>query len=177
MPALPEPAAGSGPPGHVRDPCNAGLQQRIEAWRRHGVSLRCTDQTNGLKAVRDAAVPEPAGYGFSAGQQVLHRLEAGSAGGSAVLVDPRGTSRRCSGCGAEPDRPKTLGDRVHGCDGCGLGLDRDVNAARNVLQLVQGPGEPAFGREACGLPRSLAESRRLRATEWSLVRICCSRWV
>ncbi|MDE0211517.1 MAG: hypothetical protein OXJ64_16750 [Boseongicola sp.] len=61
MPALPEPGAGSGPPGHVRDPCNAGLQQRIEAWRRHGVSLRCTDQTNGLKAVRDAAVPELAG--------------------------------------------------------------------------------------------------------------------
>ena len=36
--------------GHVRDPCNAGLQQRIEAWRRQGVSLRCTDQANGLKA-------------------------------------------------------------------------------------------------------------------------------
>ena len=65
--------------------------------------------------------------------------KAGSAGGSAVLVDPRDISRRCSGCGAEPDRPKTLGERVHGCDGCGLVLDRDVNAARNVLQLVQGP--------------------------------------
>ena len=74
MPALPERDAGSGPPGHVRDPCNAGLQQRIEAWRRHGVSLRCTDQANGLKAVRDA-VPKLAGYGFSAGQQVLRRLD------------------------------------------------------------------------------------------------------
>ena len=66
--------------------------------------------------------------------------KAESAGGSVVLVDPRGTSQRCSGCGREPDRPKTLADRVHGCDGCGLVLDRDVNAARNVLQLVQGPG-------------------------------------
>ena len=66
--------------------------------------------------------------------------KAESAGGSVVLVDPRGTSRRCSGCGREPGRPKTLRDRVHGCDGCGLVLDRDVNAARNVLQLVQGPG-------------------------------------
>ena len=66
--------------------------------------------------------------------------KAASAGGSVVLVDPCGTSQRCSGCGAEPDRPKTLADRVHGCDGCGLVLDRDVNAARNVLQLVQGPG-------------------------------------
>ncbi|MDE0523783.1 MAG: DUF4172 domain-containing protein [Boseongicola sp.] len=25
-----------------------------------------------------------------------------------ILVDPRGISRRCSGCGAESDRPKTL---------------------------------------------------------------------
>ena len=66
--------------------------------------------------------------------------KAASAGGSVVLVDPCGTSRRCSGCGREPDGPKTLADRVHGCDGCGLVLDRDVNAARNVLQLVQGPG-------------------------------------
>ena len=66
--------------------------------------------------------------------------KAESAGGSVVLVDPHGTSRRCSGCGAEPDRPKTLADRVHDCDGCGLVLDRDVNAARNVLQQFKGPG-------------------------------------
>ena len=66
--------------------------------------------------------------------------KAECAGGSVVLVDPRGTFRRCSECGAEPDRPKTLADRAHGCDGCGPVLDRDVNAACNVLQLVQEPG-------------------------------------
>ncbi len=71
---------------------------------------------------------------------ILRSHEAGSAGGSVVLVDPRGTSQRCSGCGAEPDRPKTLADRVHGCDVCGLVLDRDVNDARNVLQQLKGPG-------------------------------------
>ena len=60
--------------GHFRDLCNAGLQQRIEAWRRKGASLRCTDQANELKAVRDA-VPELAGYSCSAGQQVLRRLD------------------------------------------------------------------------------------------------------
>ncbi len=43
-------------------------------------------------------------------------------------------------CAAEPDRPKTLAERVHAGDGCGLVLDRDVNAARNMLQVVQGPG-------------------------------------
>ncbi|MYK32105.1 MAG: transposase [Boseongicola sp. SB0670_bin_30] len=82
--------------------------------------------------------------------------KAGSAGGSVVLVDQRGISQRCSECGADSDGPKTLGERVHGCDGCGLVLDRDVNAARNVLQLVRGR-EPACGREACRLLRSLAE--------------------
>ncbi|MYH57565.1 MAG: transposase [Boseongicola sp. SB0675_bin_26] len=66
--------------------------------------------------------------------------KAESADGSVVLVDPRGTSRRCSGCGRDPDRPKTLGERVHGCDGCGRVHGRDVNAAHNVLHLVQGPG-------------------------------------
>ena len=60
--------------GHFRDLCNAGLQQRIEAWSRRGVSLRYTDQAIELKAVRDA-VPELAGYSCSAGQQVLRRLD------------------------------------------------------------------------------------------------------
>ncbi|MYK33355.1 MAG: helix-turn-helix domain-containing protein, partial [Boseongicola sp. SB0670_bin_30] len=40
--------------GHFRDLCNAGLQQRIEAWNRRGVCLGYTDQANELKAVRDA---------------------------------------------------------------------------------------------------------------------------
>ena len=60
--------------GHFRDLCNAGLQQRIEAWNRQGVSLGYVDQANELKAVRDA-VPELAGYSFSAERQVLRRLD------------------------------------------------------------------------------------------------------
>ncbi len=85
--------------------------------------------------------------------------KAESAGGSVVLVDPRGTSRRCSGCGRDSDRPKTLGERVHGCDGCG----RDVNAARNVLHLVQGPGtglRPRSVRVAAQLGREAVVFRR-----------------
>ncbi|MDE2788875.1 MAG: transposase [Paracoccaceae bacterium] len=81
---------------------------------------------------------------------------AESAGGSVALVDPRGTSQQCSGCGLQPERRKTLADRAHECDSCGLVMDRDVNAARNVLLRFQGR-EPAFGRKAGGLPRSLAE--------------------
>ncbi|MXX90189.1 MAG: helix-turn-helix domain-containing protein, partial [Boseongicola sp. SB0665_bin_10] len=60
--------------GHFCDLYNAGLQQRIEAWHRQGVSLGYVDQANELKAVRDA-VPELAGYSYSAEQQVLRRLD------------------------------------------------------------------------------------------------------
>jgi putative transposase len=47
------------------------------------------------------------------------------------LKEPRGTSQDCSGCGATV--PKKLSVRVHGCPHCGLEMDRDENAARNIL--------------------------------------------
>ena len=47
-------------------------------------------------------------------------------------VNPRGTSIRCSGCGEAV--PKTLADRQHNC-ACGVSLDRDHNAALNILRL------------------------------------------
>ncbi|MEM0499194.1 MAG: zinc ribbon domain-containing protein [Methanothrix sp.] len=45
----------------------------------------------------------------------------------------RSTSQRCSGCGTIV--PKTLKDRVHECPKCGLKLDRDHNAALNIITL------------------------------------------
>ena len=59
--------------------------------------------------------------------------KAASAGVTTVAVDPRNTSQACSNCGALPEVKKTLKDRVHVCS-CGLTLDRDWNAARNILQ-------------------------------------------
>lgn len=53
---------------------NAALQQRIEAYRRQGKSLRYLDQANELKAVR-AADEWLAGYSYSAEQQVLRRID------------------------------------------------------------------------------------------------------
>ena len=52
--------------------------------------------------------------------------------GVMVLVDPKYTSQLCSWCGEIV--PKTLDVRVHMCPYCGLVLDRDVNAARNILR-------------------------------------------
>ena len=56
---------------------------------------------------------------------------AASARREIILVDPRGTSQICSGCGRVVK--KDLSVRVHNCPGCGLIIDRDVNAARNIL--------------------------------------------
>lgn len=54
------------------------------------------------------------------------------AGKWAVAVDPKGTTQRCSGCGVVVK--KTLRVRTHRCS-CGLVLDRDHNAALNILAL------------------------------------------
>ncbi|MEM2097941.1 MAG: transposase, partial [Methanothrix sp.] len=59
--------------------------------------------------------------------------KAARAGKSVELVDSRYTSQRCSGCGIIV--PKTLEDRVHECPRCGIKLDRDHNAALNILTL------------------------------------------
>ena len=65
----------------------------------------------------------------------LRRLTAYKAerrGGRVILVNPSGTSQKCSGCGEMV--PKELSERVHDCPRCGLVVDRDVNAARNILE-------------------------------------------
>jgi putative transposase len=73
--------------------------------------------------------------------------KAERAGKSVVFVDPRNTSQRCSGCGILV--PKDLSERVHACPACGLWLDRDQNAAQNILTL--GLRGSAYGDLASGL--------------------------
>jgi putative transposase len=54
-------------------------------------------------------------------------------GAACLQVDPRGTSQRCSTCGTVVK--KALSERVHQCPACGLEIDRDLNAALNILGL------------------------------------------
>jgi putative transposase len=61
-------------------------------------------------------------------------FKAESASRVVVLVDPRYTSQRCSGCNEMVK--KTLAERVHRCPHCSTTLDRDVNAAINILALA-----------------------------------------
>jgi putative transposase len=61
------------------------------------------------------------------------RSKAESAGVAYVGVDARGTSQRCSQCGATV--PKMLWDRWHECSYCGFSVHRDENSAKEVLRL------------------------------------------
>src|SRR5215475_12936583 len=58
--------------------------------------------------------------------------KAAEAGRALVQVDPRGTSQRCV-CGAP--NPKTLSQRWHQCDSCGLSVPRDHAYALEKLRL------------------------------------------
>ena len=59
--------------------------------------------------------------------------KAEDAGRLFLQVDPRNTSKKCSRCGSIVQ--KDLSVRIHDCPHCGLILDRDHNAAINILAL------------------------------------------
>ena len=84
----------------------------------------------------------------------LLTFKAAWAGKRVEAVNPAYTSQDCSGCG---DRiQKSLSVRTHVCTTCGLVMDRDENAARNIQwrgQRLGGlAGVPAgMNREPAGL--------------------------
>jgi putative transposase len=63
----------------------------------------------------------------------LIACKAAWAGRRYVAVNPAYTSQDCSGCGHR--QKLSLSDRIYACPCCGLSLDRDLNAARNILRL------------------------------------------
>jgi len=83
-----------------------------------------------------------AGWGRFIGMIAYKEEESG---GQLFQVDPRGTTQNCSRCGEQVK--KNLSDRIHECPSCGLIMDRDLNAALNIL---------ARGRE---IGKELAEFR------------------
>ena len=78
-------------------------------------------------------------------QMLVYKAE--EAGTRVIAVNPARTSQLCSGCGSVV--VKSLSVRTHICPDCGLALDRDVNAARNIL---------ALGRSAWALTCPVGES-------------------
>jgi putative transposase len=65
----------------------------------------------------------------------LLSYKAEDAGRIVVKVPPRNTSQICSYCGEKV--VKSLAVRIHSCPYCGLVMDRDENAARNILRVGQ----------------------------------------
>jgi len=63
-------------------------------------------------------------------------MKAASAARKIVEVNPAYTSQICSGCGNITKKP--LKERWHYCPICSLSLDRDTNAAFNILQAAVG---------------------------------------
>ena len=69
-----------------------------------------------------------AGWGRFIGMIAYKEEESG---GQLIKVNPRNTTQTCSRCGEQVK--KSLSDRIHECPYCGLVLDRDHNAALNIL--------------------------------------------
>ncbi len=69
--------------------------------------------------------------------------KAESAAREVIAVNPAYTSQDCAGCGYRPDglegrTKKKLSERWHNCPSCAASLDRDTNAAINILNLAIG---------------------------------------
>jgi len=61
------------------------------------------------------------------------------------------SSKKCSDCGAVKAK-LPLSEWTYTCDGCGLVMDRDVNAARNLLSLAASGAERLNARGAAVRP-------------------------
>ena len=62
--------------------------------------------------------------------------KAESAAREVITVNPAYTSQDCHACGYRAKKP--LKERWHHCPMCGASLDRDTNAAINILNLAMG---------------------------------------
>lgn len=76
----------------------------------------------------------------------ITKYKAEEAGKFVELVNPYNTSQLCSKCGQKVE--KSLAVRVHNCPYCGLVLDRDHNAAINILNRAVGTTVQACGIES-----------------------------
>jgi len=79
--------------------------------------------------------------------------KAESAGTQVIAVKSPQTTQACSSCGSLV--PKGWSVRVHVCPDCGLVLDRDINAARNILSMAL---LPPLGRSGQPITYPVGES-------------------
>jgi putative transposase len=95
-------------------------------------SLIAVEDLNIQVLARGFLAKHVADQGWAAFLTVLE-YKAAEAGTRLIRVPPGGTSQTCSDCGALVR--KLLSERTHRCPECRLVIDRDTNAARNILRL------------------------------------------
>ena len=117
--------------------------QRNDYWHK---ATRALAQSHSLIAIEGlnlkfmnrnrhlALASHDAGLGIFT-QLLAYKVE--ETGCQLVVVNPAYTSQMCSGCGEIVEKDLTV--RVHNCHHCGLELDRDVNAARNIRERAFSP--------------------------------------
>jgi len=132
----------------------ARIHERIK-WKRHNfahqLSRKLVDRFNTI-CVEDLSINDMQKENFrcinksigdAAWRMFLEclRYKAEWAGTKCVQVNPAYTSQTCSDCGTR--YKLKLSNRIFHCDCCDLSLNRDVNAALNILTLgMQGLDQP-----------------------------------
>jgi putative transposase len=118
---------------------HANLSRRPEAemdgnggYAHNGASRKASRKASRNTSIHDA--------GWRHFPSILAYTAAG-AGKRVKAVNPASTSQDCSGCGERIQKSSSV--RMHVCTHCGLMLDRDENAARNILW---------YGQRLRGLP-------------------------
>lgn len=112
--------------------CDFHHKVSTELVRRFGLIAVEDLNDNGLCRSHVSKSMSDAGWGYFL---AMLSYKAENAGRTVVKVNPNNTSQVCSGCGSCV--PKTLSDRLHSCPHCGLVLDRDHNAALEILARGQ----------------------------------------
>ncbi|MDQ2101015.1 MAG: transposase [Tychonema bourrellyi B0820] len=85
-------------------------------------------------------------------------------GVATVAVPPHYTSQNCSSCGKVAK--KSLSQRTHICPHCGFVLDRDWNAARNILELgLRTVGHTETSNASGDIDKSLNEETLLNKSD------------
>lgn len=113
-----------------------GLLQRYDRLALENLNIRGMARNRHLsKSILDA------GWGYLVKRLICKAEEAGKC---VVLVNPAYTSKKCWECGREFG-DFSLSVRWVSCE-CGVSLDRDENAAKNILRLGQSLWAPTWGQ-------------------------------
>lgn len=114
----------------VSDARTTGLHQ-VSAYLVRQYDLIAVEKMN-VKGLAGGILAKPIhDVGWSKLREFLV-YKAAKAGSQVIEVSPHFTSQACSGCGVIV--PKPLKVRVHSCTECGTVMDRDHNAALNILR-------------------------------------------